>query len=202
MLTPGAIMRGMTYLWGIFRAYWKGIVIPFCIVLVIAITIQWFKDDFVFSKWLFEFLSDWAIVLSAFVTFLLAFSAFVAISNDRHQRNIDRKLAIIADIRKWAEFAIEEVRNIPDPISSNPREAETHVRNVASKALSVMIEANNLGGELKTAVNETTTRFKKLRDAMGERKHLNVEKMKLIMFTDFTNIIRKASEMKFQYIQK
>ncbi|MDD4859558.1 MAG: hypothetical protein PHR56_05070 [Dehalococcoidales bacterium] len=57
----------------LFGQRWYFIIIVVIVVLGTAILVQNFKSNNCFAKWLFNFLNDWAMVLSAFATLLLAF---------------------------------------------------------------------------------------------------------------------------------
>ena len=92
----------MRAIWAFLRRFWLPITIGAVIILGFAIWVQFFKETNCFAKWVFVFLSQWATVLSATVTLLLAFAAFWVISETRHFRYLDEETNTIADLNKWA----------------------------------------------------------------------------------------------------
>jgi len=67
-----------------FPKHWLPTLIALVItVICFAALVQIFKETNCIANWLFNFLNDWALVLSASVTLLLATAAFWAIRESR-----------------------------------------------------------------------------------------------------------------------
>lgn len=79
---------------GLFGKYWHVILIS-VIILLLAFTVlvQNTKDTNDLAKWTFDFLDDWATVLSAAVTLMLAIAAFWAIAENRRIQAESDKIA-------------------------------------------------------------------------------------------------------------
>ncbi len=101
--------------WAYFKGYWfiRTITVIIIIVVVLAILVQNTKDTNNFAKWAFTFLSDWALVLSASATLLLALVAFWAIMDNRNSRILDKKERLLNEIIEWAEDVLVCALSIP-----------------------------------------------------------------------------------------
>jgi hypothetical protein len=72
-------------------------------IVCFAILIQIFKEvGFLPAQKIFDFLNQWAMVLSASATLLLAFTAFWAIMDNRHGRIVDRRERLLKEVIDWA----------------------------------------------------------------------------------------------------
>ena len=77
---------GMRHL---FRKYWYAILIVI-IILTLAVLVQYTKDTNDVAKWVFTFLKEWAVILSAVGTLLLAWIALWTI-RERRRSNAAQK---------------------------------------------------------------------------------------------------------------
>lgn len=85
--------------WYIKYLIWGVGIIVFCAILVHV-----FKElGYTPARKIFGFFDDWALVLSAAATLLLAFTAFWAIMDNRYGRKVDRKERLLNEIVEWAE---------------------------------------------------------------------------------------------------
>lgn len=87
------------------KEHWYIKYLFWCIIGIIcfAILIQILKEFGIPpAQQIFDFFSQWAIVLSAGATFLLALTAFWAIIDNRYGRILDRKERQLTEIIEWA----------------------------------------------------------------------------------------------------
>ena len=80
----------------IFGKNWWFILVIFFVIVGFAAGLQYFRETNSVAEWIFKFLSDWAVILSATVGLLIVISALLAIQENRRSE-ARRK------IRKWAE---------------------------------------------------------------------------------------------------
>jgi len=92
----------MRALWIFLRRFWLPITIVIVIILGFAIWVQFSKETNWFAKWVFDFLAQWAIVLSAAVTLMLAMAAFWNISDTRRFRYVESITKSLDGTRGWA----------------------------------------------------------------------------------------------------
>lgn len=92
----------MRALWVFVRRFWLPITLGILIILGSAIWVQLSKESNWFAKWVFDFLAQWAIVLSAAVTLMLAMAAFWNISDARHFRYMESIAKSLDETRSWA----------------------------------------------------------------------------------------------------
>jgi len=103
---------------GLFRKY-RRVILAGGIVLCLAILVQVFRKASLFANTplqgaadnIFNFLDDWAIILSASVALFLVIAAFMAIRENR-------RLGALNRIRSWATEALR-------PIAVSGRQAQT-----------------------------------------------------------------------------
>jgi len=88
------------------KIWWiKYTLIAFAIFVILAIIVQITKDSDTpnrFALGAFNFFNDWALVLSASVTFLLAVAAFFAILDNRNARILGKRERLLNEIIEWA----------------------------------------------------------------------------------------------------
>lgn len=72
------------------------------LILGLAILVQNTKDTNDFTKWMFTFLDEWATVLGATVTLMLAGAAFLAIKDNRDTRKKEKQERLLKEILHWA----------------------------------------------------------------------------------------------------
>ena len=92
----------MKALWDLVRRFWLPITIFVAITLGLAILIQIYKETNCFVGWVFNFIQQWAIVLAAAVTLLLALAAFWNISDTRHFQYVETITKSLDEVRSWA----------------------------------------------------------------------------------------------------
>ncbi|MFH1925551.1 MAG: hypothetical protein ABIK32_03545 [Chloroflexota bacterium] len=88
--------------------YIKYLIWGIVIIVFSAILVHVFKElGCTPARKIFDFFDDWALVLSAAATFLLAFTAFWAIMDNRYGRKVDRKERLLNEIIKWSQDVAE-----------------------------------------------------------------------------------------------
>lgn len=92
----------MRALWVFVRRFWLSITILIVIILGFAIWVQFNKETNCFAGWVFNFLQQWAIAISAAVTLLLALAAFWSISDTRHFRYVESITKSLDEVCSWA----------------------------------------------------------------------------------------------------
>lgn len=88
---------------------WLLVIILLAIVMCLAIVVQIFKSECVFAKAIFDFFSEWAIILGAVATLMLAFAAFWSVNRSiEHEKRIrdetqevEFKRRAISDVIQW-----------------------------------------------------------------------------------------------------
>jgi hypothetical protein len=98
------------------RKYWRYI-LPIIILLVLAVIVQVFKEENIIAAWIFGFISDWSVIISAVFTLVLALAAFISIKEIRKDRRRNRNMILMGRIRNWALSLIEFFR---EELSLNP----------------------------------------------------------------------------------
>jgi len=93
--------------WAHFRAIWwlRSLIYAGLTIVAFAIWVQLTRDTEdpnIFTRWVYEFLNDWAITLGAAATIMLAAGAFMTILDNRQGRIQDRRERLLADIIDWA----------------------------------------------------------------------------------------------------
>ena len=91
----------MRALWALVRRFWLSITIGIVIILGLAIWIHFNKETNCVAGWLFDFLQQWAIVLGAAVTLLLALIAVLNISDTRHFRYAESIAKYLDEVCSW-----------------------------------------------------------------------------------------------------
>lgn len=95
----------------VFIDHWKStwwiklLTVFFVFIIIIALCVQFTRTPIIPAtpaNWLYSFLDDWSIVLSASAMGLLAIAAFLAILDNRHTRNLDRQERLLNEIIDWA----------------------------------------------------------------------------------------------------
>ena len=140
----------------LFGKYWP--VIPICIALILcaAVLVQIFKLSNWVANWLFNFVNDWAIILSASITLLLAVAALWAISETRRIRSEDRKLEVkrhaLLMVRKWVQKC-QELLLLNAQYSDEYRRVDNAMNKTLEKIQDAKMELVIMGEEmLKSAV--------------------------------------------------
>jgi len=162
----------MKALWDLVRRFWLPITIFVVIILGLAILIQIYKETNCFAGWVFNFLQQWAIVLGAAVTFLLALAAFWSISDTRHFQYVESITKSLDEVRSWA---MDTKRALYLPRWGHQEASQYDLRDnlehMATRSVFVKSdaerlvkalqkgEANIVVCELASKVNDATTRL-------------------------------------------
>ncbi len=96
---------------------WLLIIILLAIVFCLAIVVQIFKSECAAAKAIFDFISEWAIVLGAVATLVLAFAAFWSVNRSiEHEKRIrdenqevEFKRHAIGDIIQWLQDVVSGI---------------------------------------------------------------------------------------------
>lgn len=76
--------------------------IAFIIFIAFAILVQLTRDCIELSGWVFIFLDDWAIILSASAAFLLFIAAIWNVFDNRDTRRKEKQERLLKEIMQWA----------------------------------------------------------------------------------------------------
>lgn len=90
------------------------VIILLAIILCLAIVIQILKSECVVAKTIFDFVSEWAIVLGAVATLMLAFAAFWSVNRSiEHEKRVrienqevEFKRHVISDVIQWLQDVV------------------------------------------------------------------------------------------------
>jgi len=77
----------------------SAMIIVLVILVVIAIVVQIFRQTNFFAAWIFNFVNDWATLLSATAAVIIIFMAWITIQENRRSEALNR-------IRTWGKEAI------------------------------------------------------------------------------------------------
>jgi len=160
----------MRALWVLVRRFWIPVTILIIVVLGFAICIQLNKETCRFAGWVFDFLQQWVIVLSAAVTLLLALAAFWSISDTRHFRYVESITESLDEVRSWA---VDTKRALYLPKWGHQEASEYRLRDnlehIAARSVFIRRDAERLvkflqkaeativGCELTRTVNDAAT---------------------------------------------
>lgn len=171
-------------------------------IICFAILIQILKEvSFLPAQKIFDFLSQWALVLSAGAMFLLAGTAFWAIIDNRHSRIQDSRRRSLDEIRAWAQDAFQ-VLSPPGKYllvdSATLRNMEVSLRSIAARSISAITDANEFGSKLKENVDKAATNLdsfiEKIWSKQGKWVDFNTEWENLK--NNFLDVIGIASELR------
>lgn len=185
----------------LFGKYWWLIPVAIVTILALAMVVQHTKDTSDIAKWVFVFLDEWSMVLSASATLLLAFTAFWAIMDNRRVRTADRREKLLNDIQNWAESGIVAIAPASLQIETNKilNELDLNLRPVAAKTLSVLIDTEKIGGDLQTKVLIVSKRLNAIGRAIQDpNKHINIVNARKILIVAFGDVIKVISDLKSQ----
>ena len=202
----------MSALWVLVRRFWLPIAIGTVIIVGFLTWVQFSKETNCFAEWVFDFLTQWAIVLGAVVTLMLALAAFWNISDTRHFRYVESITRSLHEIRSWALDA-KRVLFLPSwdhqwASQYNLRENLEHiatrsvfVKNDAERLVNSLTknQATAIGFELARRVNDAATHLEQfinnLRQiAVGDFGSLSIPWENLN--NDFDAVIESASHIK------
>ena len=126
----------------LFRKYWYVILIV-VIILALAVVVQYTKDTNDVARGVFNFLKEWAVILSAAGTFLLAGIAFWTIMRSRRSKIAD-------EVHTWARGClrlISSARNAPLTKEEYISMIQNRLRTIDSEAITMIMEAASLNNE-------------------------------------------------------
>lgn len=178
----------MTVLWVFIKRFWFPIAIGIVVILGFAIWVQLCKETNFFAKWAFDFVTQWAIVLSASVTLILAFATFWVISDTRHFRYLDDKTKVITDLNNWAADVVRclsiPARYIADKteLRKNLIDCRTELMIKVAQSIGIFAAAYKLSTdirinkrkELKEALDDTD---QELRNFISILFEIDIEKV-------------------------
>ncbi len=124
------------------------------LVIILAVLVQNTKDIFAISKWVFDFLNDWALILSAAIMLLLAIAAFRAISENRAERAEQARRLGLLRIRNWAEETFHALAT-PSKQQGLPLRIQEEIGKLQSSmvnSMGILGDAKRLGGTLDKRV--------------------------------------------------
>lgn len=123
-------------------------------VLSFAVLVQSFKSTNCLAAWIFNFMNDWAIILYASVTFLLAIAAFWGIREGLRERVEERHREALERMRNWSEQVFEVVtRPTRQPnLKLRKKELNALITSVGPKAIGILHDAERLGGDINLYV--------------------------------------------------
>jgi len=133
----------------LFGKYWWLVPAAIVIILALAVVVQYTKDTSEVAEWVFKFLSDWAVILSATAGLLVVFGALLAIRENRRSE-ARRK------IRQWAEECLKHFDEISiaiyrtdGPIVIKGLDIYSDLRRLEVPGKSAYSSANILGEETR-----------------------------------------------------
>ena len=174
------------------------------IFLCLAILIQSFKTTNCLATWLFNFLSQWAMVLAASATVLLAAAAFWAIMDNRHSRLKDSKKHSLDQICSWAQDAFRVLSRPGEYLvldAAERFEMRMDLTPIYARSIVTIADANEFGGDLKTKVDSASTRLNAFIEYLGPKRPESVnlsdewEQLK----NAFLDVIGVASELRAKF---
>jgi len=120
-----------------------------------------------------QYFKDWGIPLSAAATFMLAWGAFWAISDERHHRLIEAQRPLKKEVRKWAQDALRVLarQDIIDSLTA------VEYENIKSELLNVIMDAVNaislavkIGGDTRESVQYGYERLCEFRELFESKE--------------------------------
>ena len=130
----------------IFGKNWWFILVIFFVIVGFAAGLQYFRETNSLAEWVFEFLNDWAVILSATAGLLVVFSALLAIRENRRSE-ARRK------IRQWAEEILLNLNKKDTEEQSLALTSLWHIRS------SIFYDSNFLGGSIASNMRVTLYAF-------------------------------------------
>lgn len=202
----------MRALWVFVKRFWLPITIGVVIILGFAIWVQFSKGTNCFAEWVFDFLTQWAIVLSATVTLMLAIAAFWNVSDTRHFRYVESISKSLDEIRSWA---LDANRALFLPwwdrqwaLQYNLREKLEHIaaRSVFVKSDTERLvnsltkdEATTVGSLLSHRVNDASTHLDQFINNLMQTAVADFGSLRILwenLDKDFDAVIEAASHIK------
>lgn len=165
---------------------------------------------FVFGIFVFLYanIADLADVFTVWATIVLAGVAVFSFEESRRLRKQykeregrDRKERLLNDIQNWAESGIVAIAPASLQIDTNMilNELDLNLRPVATKMISVLIDTEKIGGDLKTKVLIVSKRLNAIGRAIQDpNKHINIVHARKILVVAFTDVIKVISDLKSQ----
>lgn len=166
------------------RRFWP--IIPIVVIVIgLAVVVQIFKESCWLATWLFSFLNDWAIIIGATATVILATAAFatvfIAIRENRRTSALDR-------IRSWAEGTFDVFTNPPKAqLPQVLEEIRARLQPCHAKCIGILRDAELQGGDLNTKVKSAYISFCKYLSILGTEEDITTLK-EYFKKTDFGDI--------------
>jgi len=132
----------------LFRKYWY-VILTVVIILALAAVVQYTKDTNDVARWVLNFLKEWAVILSAAGTFLLAGIALWIIMSGRRSK-------VANELYTWARkslslIAIDEVEVTDKEEYIN--KMQTRFKKINGEAIALIVDA----GDFSDTVFNTIT---------------------------------------------
>lgn len=165
--------------WGHLRSVWwlQSLSVFIIAIIIFTVLIQTFRTPGVspdnLADTIYNFFNDWAIVLGASVTLLLASAAFLAILDNRHSKVVDRKERYINEIIEWAQDIQHILHDTnPDTYILRGKELVSMLLNTCkklqSRSSSILYIADVLDKDLKDAIQNTSIKLDSCTDACSK----------------------------------
>ncbi len=162
--------------------YWWLIPLGVTIIIILAVLVQLFKETNTLAGWIFNFLQDWATILSASITFMLLVAAFYAFRENRRNQALNR-------IRNWAE----EITVILLTSDSEDRKTR-HLNARWAKCVGISADSRFLGGSIKSETGVAIVIFNNFHNAIkrGEISVLHEDFLKEL-YNSLFDVIERCS---------
>jgi len=140
----------------LFRKYCYVVLIA-VIVLTLAVVVQYTKNTNDVASWVFNFLKDWAVILSAIGAFLLAGIALFTILRERRSKAAQK-------INTWASDSLKLIINSIDmdilAVESKAVDVEESIASIISylqtidtEAIALIVDASNFSGTVEKMID-------------------------------------------------
>ena len=152
----------------LFGKYWplylaSIVIILASVIAAIAVQLQLFTENDWLAIWLFKFVDDWAVPLSASAAILLIIAVFMTIRDTRRKRNLTR-------IRTWASNAITLLRAPSTEESPAMKVAELKARfqTIRAGSTQVLADSRKISRELTDRVEKAVSSIMEHYDAFSK----------------------------------
>jgi len=180
----------------LFGKYWplylaSVVVILVSVIAAIVVQLQLFKETNWLAAWLFKFVNDWAVPLSASATILLVIAIFMTIRETRRRRVLER-------IRTWASNAITLMKAPSTEESPALKVAELNAKFQAIKAGSaqILVDSKQISRELNDRVEKAVSSILEISDAFSKGDTtFDIKSKTLTFLKELSDVIDCASKL-------
>jgi len=148
----------------LFGKYWWLVPVAIVIILALAVVVQYTKDTNDIAEWIFNFLKEWAVILSASIAVVLVIATLMAVRENRRTQALDR-------IRVWAENVLQI---LVGPGKGTEKDKKFQALWVGSYSISA--DARFIGGNLKVRTGEAITKLNKFHKLMEDKDSSAINK--------------------------